>query len=271
MKFAAPAPDPDTPACTEARAQLERARVSPEFLACYTKPLPLVTICVATCNRSRLLTERCLASLVRQTYRRLEIIVVGDGCTDDTAERIASLGDHRIRFENLPVRGPYPRPGWDRWRVAGTNAMNRALAMASGDFVTHLDDDDQMYEERIVVLLEGIVSARVDLVFHPFFYQTTTGVWSRFGTGEFGLGRMTTGSIFYHRYFAQFGWNVRAYKTEEPGDWHRLSRLHALGLTYHWVEHSLLFHFKERNQAGFELLPGETFLDDGEPPAEARA
>src|SRR5690349_20591388 len=42
---------------------------------------PLVTVCVATFNRGRLLTERCIPSILGQTYRNLELIVVGDGCT----------------------------------------------------------------------------------------------------------------------------------------------------------------------------------------------
>jgi glycosyltransferase involved in cell wall biosynthesis len=269
--FAVPPPDPDTRASLDLCARLESARLEPAYREVFTKPYPLVSVCVATSNRGQLLTERCLASLMRQTYRRLEIVVVGDNCTDDTAARVASIGDSRIRFENLPVRGPYPPPGWNRWRVAGTNAMNRALAMVSGDFVTHLDDDDQMYEERIEILLDAIRSSRVDLVFHPFFCQAANGVWSRFGNGEFRLGQMTTGSIFYHRYFAQFGWNVYAYRTGDPGDWHRLRRLQAIGVTSAYVDRALIYHFKEASQPVFEPLPGETFLEDVEPPAEAQA
>jgi len=40
---------------------------------------PKVSVCVATYNRPRLLTERCIASVLGQTYKNLELIVVGDG------------------------------------------------------------------------------------------------------------------------------------------------------------------------------------------------
>jgi predicted nuclease with TOPRIM domain len=40
---------------------------------------PLVSVCVATYNRAGLLVERCLASIRAQTYRRLDVVVVGDG------------------------------------------------------------------------------------------------------------------------------------------------------------------------------------------------
>src|SRR5260370_22450535 len=54
---------------------------------------PLVTVIVTTYNRSRLLTERCIPSILGQTYDNLELIVVGDGCTDDTEELVSQLND----------------------------------------------------------------------------------------------------------------------------------------------------------------------------------
>src|SRR5205807_3935973 len=98
-----------------------KARVTADYKSAFSGREPLVSICVATMNRSDLLIERCLTSLVNQSYRNIQIIVVGDHCTDDTGSRIAQLRDDRISFHNLPSRGPYPPPGIDRWRVAGTN------------------------------------------------------------------------------------------------------------------------------------------------------
>ncbi len=116
-----------------------RLEVNPDLVddfrawkAAHTLPQnPKVSCCVATYNRSQLLVERCIASIQRQTYSNWELIVVGDHCTDDTADVIAKLGDARIRFENLPVRGPYPEDPRKRWMVAGTFAMNKALSLAS--------------------------------------------------------------------------------------------------------------------------------------------
>src|SRR5262249_3071656 len=101
---------------------------------------PLVSVCIPTYNRPRLLTERSITSVLAQTYTNLELIVVGDGCTDETEEAIAGIEDSRLRFVNLPTRGVYPSDPVRRWMVAGTPAINRALALAQGDYITHLDD-----------------------------------------------------------------------------------------------------------------------------------
>src|SRR5262249_7768435 len=107
-------------------------------------PRPLVSVCVATYNRVDLLTERCLPSILGQTYDCLDVVVMGDGCTDGTADRVDRIGDPRVRFVNQPA-GRYPDDPTRRWMVAGTPALNRGLDLARGDFVTHLDDDDEYH------------------------------------------------------------------------------------------------------------------------------
>jgi glycosyltransferase involved in cell wall biosynthesis len=261
---AAALPDAHRSSGYQADADMLRdARTDPAYWSVFAAARPLVSVCVPTSNRARLLTERCVPSLLRQTYANLEIVIVGDGCTDDTADRLARFGDNRIRFHNRPVRGPYPPPGWWRWLVAGTHAMNHALGLATGDFVTHLDDDDQAFEDRIATLVEAACAHRAELVWHPFLAQDARGTWSRLGDGSYSLGQMTTGSIFYHRFFARFGWNVRAYQVGEPGDWNRLKRFQDMGIRAHFVDRPLLFHFKEQSQGLFTLLPGEVLLDAG--------
>ncbi len=87
-------------------ADFFRARQTADYLRAYDDPRPLVTVCVGTYNRSELLVGRCLCSLIQQTYENMEIIVVGDCCTDGTAEAIKALGDERVRFLNLTVGAP---------------------------------------------------------------------------------------------------------------------------------------------------------------------
>ena len=236
-------------------------RETKEYRVAYSSTAPLVSVCVATLDRADLLLERSITSLRAQSYRNLQIVVVGDNCSDDTALRLAAVRDDRIQFINLPERGPYPRPGIDRWSVAGCKAMNHALSLCEGQFVTHLDDDDAMVPHRIEKLIAEALQNRADFLWHPFWYENRDGTWVRLGNGRLELGQVSTGSIFYHRYFAQFPWDVRAYRLGEPGDWNRLRKIKLLRPRTCFVDEPLLYHHVEQSQPAFVARGGEQFLE----------
>lgn len=90
-----------------------------------------VSVLVPTYNRAALL-EECLHSLLAQTVPAHQIIVVDDGSTDDTAERVRSVNnccDRRISYVRKE-NGGKPR------------ALNFALPMVTGEWVWIFDDDD---------------------------------------------------------------------------------------------------------------------------------
>ena len=119
----------------------------------YTEDEPLITVCIPTYNRSALSCQRALESVRRQSYERWEAVVVGDACTDDTAQRIEALDDPRVTFYNLPVRGPYPEDRHAQWLVAGIPPMNAATAQARGAWIAPLCDDDEWSDDHLEVLL----------------------------------------------------------------------------------------------------------------------
>lgn len=75
---------------------------------------PKVNIIVATYNRSNVLVH-AIESVKCSTPTEWEMLVVGDACTDDTAEVVAGFHDTRIRFVNLEQ--PEARLGARRPRV----------------------------------------------------------------------------------------------------------------------------------------------------------
>lgn len=228
--------------------EFKSAKTHPEYVKAFNEERPLVSVCVGTFNRSALLVRRCLRSLVAQTYEHLEIIVVGDCCTDDTQRAVEALGDARIVFVNLPKRGPYPTDPKLRWMVAGTMPFNHALNMAKGAFITHLDDDDEHPPQRIQNLLEFVQSTRADLVFHPFEWERTPGRWQVNQARDFCHTQVTTSSILYHRWFKNIPWDINAYKYREPGDWNRLRKFKYLGAKILRFPEPLLRHYTERLQ-----------------------
>lgn len=97
---------------------------------------PAVSVIVPTYNRRDYLLAT-LKSVLAQTYRDFEVIVVNDGSPDDTATAIEPLlATGRVRHVWQPNTGP-------------SHARNRGLAEARGEFVALLDDDDLWPAEKL--------------------------------------------------------------------------------------------------------------------------
>ena len=247
---------------THAR-RLAADRTTADFNAAYAKRNPLVSVCVTTSDRPDVLRRRALAALSRQTYRNLQIVIVGDCCDQRTSDLVAEINDPRSTYTNLPRRGPYPPPGRSRWLVAGTHPANEALRQVKGDFVTHLDEDDTFSECRISDLVQAIVASRSDLVFHPFWWEREDRTWTIIGNGKLELGQVSSSTVLYHRWFAQVPCDLHAYRLDEPGDWNRFKRLAALGARAFYVDHPLAWHWRYPTREPFTPKLDEEFLDQG--------
>ena len=139
-------------------------------------------------------------------------------------------------------------PEW-HWMVAGTTAMNYALDLANGDFITHLDDDDRHRPDRLSKLVQFIQETRSDLVWHPFWRETATRKWQLKSAKYFRKNEVTTSSVLYHKWFRRIPWDIDAYKYREPGDWNRFRKFRYLGANMSRFPEPLLKHFMERNPA----------------------
>jgi glycosyltransferase involved in cell wall biosynthesis len=132
--------------------RVARARYSHEYYN--KKQQPLVSVCVPTYNRGALLVERAVKSVLDQSYRNLELVIVGDCCTDNTAELLSKLDDSRIRFFNLPVRKKnYPDTVENHWLAGGAAPTNKALSIARGKWIARIDDDDTWTPDHIEKLV----------------------------------------------------------------------------------------------------------------------
>ncbi len=228
--------------------EFQRVRHTKEYLTAFSEEQPLVTICIATYNRGKLLLERSVKSVLSQDYSNIELIVVGDHCTDDTSALVATVDDPRLIFINLPQRGVYPEnPDW-RWMVAGTTPVNHALQLARGQFITHLDDDDEFPLDRIGKLVGFAQQKRADFIWHPFWKESATGEWELIKAEEYAAGFVTTSSVFYHQWFRNIPWDVNAYRYQEAGDWNRFRKIKHLAPNTARFPEPQLRHYKERNQ-----------------------
>ena len=224
-------------------------RYSEEYQAVFDIEQPLVSICIPTYNRAELIIGRSIDSALSQDYPNIEVIVVGDGCTDDTEKLVTSINDSRLHFENLEQRGVYPEDQNLRWMVAGTTPVNRALEIARGEFITHLDDDDRHDKTRVGKLLKFIRETKSDFVWHPFRRESPSGKWEIKDCNEFRRNSITTSSVFYHHWLKKIPWDINAYKYREPGDWNRFRKFKYLNVKAARFPEALLDHYAEHSTA----------------------
>lgn len=120
-------------------------------------PHPKVSIVVAVYNGEHYI-EECIESLLSQTYQDFEIIVVNDGSTDATAEKLKKFGPEKIfliHFEtNLGV----------------AIARNEGVKKASGDYVAILDADDLALPERLQAQTDYL-DAHPDIALVGSYYE----------------------------------------------------------------------------------------------------
>lgn len=110
----------------------------------------LVSVVIPTYKRSEKL-ERAVNSVLAQTYKNIEVLVVSDNEPDDeyTAEakrKIDSLGDSRAR---LILQEHHKN---------GAAARNAGIRAASGEYVAFLDDDDYWEKDKIQLQVEQLLS-----------------------------------------------------------------------------------------------------------------
>ena len=146
------------------RRRVEQLRDDPAYSDPFDHPDPLVTVCIPTYDRVELLTERALPSVLAQTHRRLEVLVVGDGSPPHVAEAVAAIGDDRIRFVNLTHR--HATTDADRhWLVGSVSARNAGYAHAGGHWIVDFDDDDEMRPQAVERVLAMAREQRLEVVY----------------------------------------------------------------------------------------------------------
>lgn len=113
---------------------------------------PLITIIVPVFNDAPYL-DRCIDSILTQTYDNLEVILVDDGSTDGSADMcdLWAQRDHRIRVIKQSNLGP-------------SQARNAAFEIMHGEYVTMVDGDDFIMPHTVATLLSHITTSGADII-----------------------------------------------------------------------------------------------------------
>ncbi len=115
--------------------------------------MPLVTIVMANYNGARYI-EAALKTALSQSLRDIEVVVIDDASTDDSADRAAAAAsrDGRVRLLRAAVNGG---PG---------AARNLGLEAARGRWIAVMDSDDLMHPERLEYLVAAAERDGADIV-----------------------------------------------------------------------------------------------------------
>jgi glycosyltransferase involved in cell wall biosynthesis len=124
-------------------------------------PNPLVSVIIPAYNAARFLPD-AVASVRRQSYAPLEILIVDDGSQDNCA-RVAAESGEGVRYVRQEQSGP-------------AAARNRGLELAQGEFIGFLDADDEWPEQKLSIQMSRLLAEpELDVVLGRVRYVALEG------------------------------------------------------------------------------------------------
>ncbi len=128
------------------------------------------SVLMPTHNRADVLGY-AIGSVLAQTETDFELLIVGDGCTDGTADVVGGFSDSRIRWFDLPKAPDF-----------GYANRNIALREARGDLIAFAAHDDLLFPDHLALLSERMAEAGVDWAYSRPLFISRDGVVLPFGT-----------------------------------------------------------------------------------------
>ena len=106
--------------------------------------IPKISVIMSVYNGMQYL-KQAVKSILNQTYKNFEFIIVNDASTDSTPKYLKSLKDKRIRIVN------------NKKNVGLAMSLNKALKAAKGDYIARMDADDVSYPTRLELQLKYLL------------------------------------------------------------------------------------------------------------------
>jgi glycosyltransferase involved in cell wall biosynthesis len=177
------------------------------------------------------LLDVAIASVLKQTYQRLEIIVVNDGPNRATRDAISKLNDSRIRYVEFREQQRYPDDPHLRWMVAGSPGMNRGAEMASGSWIAPLDDDDEFTADHVEKLVALALREKAELAYGALIqkhltHNTENLIWS----DPPAINQFSFMGALYMKPLNFFKYDQQSWIVDEPADWNLIRRMSAAGV-----------------------------------------
>ncbi len=227
---------------------------------------PIVTVAIPTYNRPATIM-RAVESAARQTYERLDILVVGDATDDVTARLVTAYPDDRVRFVNLPQRGRYPVSTKALWQAMGVKPRNAAFDLAAGSWFVACDDDDEMLPHQVEALLLHARAHRLEFVYgkSAVVYETSevgavaprSADVEAVGSAPLRESEIAQGSSLHSMGLGFIRYDVECWRLDEPSDWNLFRRIERAGARIGFLDEVVHRHYLgERPRPAFDAVPG---------------
>jgi glycosyltransferase involved in cell wall biosynthesis len=206
----------------------------------------LASVIIPTYNRAALLRE-AVHSILNQTYRPVECIVVDDGSTDNTAEVMQELQKETtvalsIQYIVQPNAGAQV-------------ARNKGTAMSTGEFVQYLDSDDLLYPDKLEKQIAYLNQ-------HPEC-DGVYGDWHKGTTKQYELNKAYASEdmvyqLLIEKSIANFSFLMRKKLVSAIGDWDvSIKRNQEIDFQLRGLMYGAVYHYQEQVTGLWRTHEGE--------------
>jgi glycosyltransferase involved in cell wall biosynthesis len=227
----------------ENRRRLYELRESEDYQLAYTEDEPLVSILLPTYESHGTLGERAIPSVLAQTYENWELIVIGDAAPPETEQVIAKFREPRIRYRNLPLRGPYPKNPREAWFVTAAPPLNAGRRAARGRWLSPFSDDDALAPHAIETVLQAVKANRYELCYGLVNYldrDTGPRPFGEFPPREYHVALQ---GALVHAGLRFFEHELADAIFRRPSDWSWLRRMMRAGVRIGFVDQILADYY----------------------------
>ena len=131
---------------------------------------PLVSVIIPTYKRDISFLSRAVNSILNQTYKNVEVIVIDD--SPDTYEKRAEVAEYMKKLSETDSRIVYIM---NIKNMGGSLARNIGIGKSTGQFITFLDDDDEYKPQKIEKQIKYMLSHDCDVSFSNMTMYNNSG------------------------------------------------------------------------------------------------
>jgi glycosyltransferase involved in cell wall biosynthesis len=254
------------------RRRLYELRQTPDYELAFTEREPLVSIVVSTFNHVEMLAKRSIPSALDQTYKNVEVVVVGETAPAETEEVLRDFKDERISYYNRNRRGPYPDDAYSAWLVSGAPPANEAAQRAKGRWIAPLDDDDALRPQHVQRLVEAAQAERWEAALTLVEVHLSEEETTLMGAFPPRMGQFGTESVLYHTGLRFIEYELADALFGRPIDWSMGRRWLRMGVRMGGIDEVTADYYPSwtHDNDRREEWSGRLALREGIPSAEDR-